>query len=194
MPWTALLTCCYMDNFATMWHYQRQPDGTRVWSDNLGAKPLGTHAVEDVGGSAAGCRSTSAVASAESWLCMKCRKNKAPWHCSHASGGIIGSTAALALILLPYKICPCVLLYCMLHVHALFILPRRSVPVCCYIFCCMCTPNAPDTLMSGAPVIFADPAKYTGKTIPVVRERLSWPDAAQILTEVTGIPVRCACR
>lgn len=45
----------------------------------------------------------------------------------------------------------------------------------------------------GAPVIFADPGKYAGKTIPVVRERLSWPDAAQILTEVTGIPVKCAC-
>ena len=41
-------------------------------------------------------------------------------------------------------------------------------------------------------VVFADPGKYAGKTIPVVRERLSWPDAAQILTEVTGIPVRCA--
>lgn len=54
MPWTALLTCCYMDNFAKMWQYQRQPDGTRVWSDNLGSKPLGMHAVEDVGGSAAG--------------------------------------------------------------------------------------------------------------------------------------------
>ena len=54
MPWTALLTCCFMDNFATMWQYQRQPDGARAWSDNLGSKPLGTHAVEDIGGSAAG--------------------------------------------------------------------------------------------------------------------------------------------
>ena len=43
------------------------------------------------------------------------------------------------------------------------------------------------------PVIFVDPAKYAGKVVPVVRERISWPEAAQILSEVTGIPVRCAC-
>ena len=42
-------------------------------------------------------------------------------------------------------------------------------------------------------VVFADPAKYAGKVVPVARERLSWPEAAQMLSEVTGIPVRCAC-
>lgn len=42
-------------------------------------------------------------------------------------------------------------------------------------------------------VVFADPGKYTGKVIPVVRESISWPDVAKILTEVTGVQVRRAC-
>ncbi|KAK9826178.1 hypothetical protein WJX81_004436 [Elliptochloris bilobata] len=92
VPWTALLTCVYMDNFATRWQYQRQPDGTRTWSDNIGSKPMATHAVADIGGSAA--------------------------------------------------------------------------------------------------VVFADPGKYAGNVIPVVREHLSWPHAAEVITEVTGISVK----
>ena len=51
----------------------------------------------------------------------------------------------------------------------------------------------PDTQSVALPVVFADPAKYAGRVVPVVRERISWPQAAQILSEVTGIPVRCAC-
>ena len=47
---------------------------------------------------------------------------------------------------------------------------------------------------SYAAVAFADPAKYAGKQVPVVSEYLSWPQAAEILTEVTGIPVKCAPR
>ena len=43
-----------------------------------------------------------------------------------------------------------------------------------------------------AAVAFADPAKYAGKQVPVVSEYLSWPQAAEILTKVTGIPVKCA--
>ena len=44
----------------------------------------------------------------------------------------------------------------------------------------------------GAAVAFADPSKYAGKQVPVVSEYLSWPQAAEILTKVTGIPVKCA--
>ncbi len=33
--------------------YQRQPDGSRTWSDNLGTAPLQMHAVADIGESAA---------------------------------------------------------------------------------------------------------------------------------------------
>ena len=51
----------------------------------------------------------------------------------------------------------------------------------------------PDMQSVALPVVFADPAKYTGKVVPVVRDRISWPQAAQILSEVTGIPVRCVC-
>jgi hypothetical protein len=29
--------------------YQRQPDGSRTWSDNLGTAPLQMHAVADIG-------------------------------------------------------------------------------------------------------------------------------------------------
>ncbi len=42
-------------------------------------------------------------------------------------------------------------------------------------------------------VVFADPGKYAGKVIPVVRESISWPDVAEVLTEVTGVQVRRAC-
>lgn len=41
-----------------------------------------------------------------------------------------------------------------------------------------------------AAVAFADPAKYAGKQVPVVSEYLSWPQAAEILTKVTGVPVK----
>ncbi|KAK9826155.1 hypothetical protein WJX81_002045 [Elliptochloris bilobata] len=42
-----------------------------------------------------------------------------------------------------------------------------------------------------AAVVFADPTKYAGKVVPVVAEEyLSWPQAAEILTEVTGFPVK----
>ena len=54
VPWTALLTSCFMENFVTRRVYQRQPDGARTWSDNLGSKPILAHAVADIGGSAAG--------------------------------------------------------------------------------------------------------------------------------------------
>ena len=54
MPWTALLTSCFMENFVTRRVYQRRPDGARTWSDNLGGKPILAHAVADIGGSAAG--------------------------------------------------------------------------------------------------------------------------------------------
>ena len=54
MPWTALLTSCFMENFSTKKVYKRQPDGARAWSDNLGSKPILAHAVADIGGSAAG--------------------------------------------------------------------------------------------------------------------------------------------
>ena len=54
MPWTALLTSCFMENFVTRRMYQRQADGARTWSDNLGSKPILAHAVADIGGSAAG--------------------------------------------------------------------------------------------------------------------------------------------
>ena len=54
VPWTALLTSCFMENFVTRRMYQRQPDGARTWSDNLGSKPILVHAVADIGGSAAG--------------------------------------------------------------------------------------------------------------------------------------------
>ena len=51
----------------------------------------------------------------------------------------------------------------------------------------------PSHSVYGAPVVFADPAKYAGKTVPVARELVSWPDVAQTLSEVTGIPVKCVC-
>ncbi len=54
MPWTAVITCCFYDNFKTVFPFQRQPDGSRVWSDNLGTKPLPMHAVADIGETAAG--------------------------------------------------------------------------------------------------------------------------------------------
>ena len=54
VPWTALLTSCFMENFVTRRMYQRQADGARTWSDNLGSKPILAHAVADIGGSAAG--------------------------------------------------------------------------------------------------------------------------------------------
>ena len=43
-----------------------------------------------------------------------------------------------------------------------------------------------------AAVVFADPEKYAGKVIPVAREAISWPQVADILTEVTGTKVRRA--
>ena len=43
-----------------------------------------------------------------------------------------------------------------------------------------------------AAVAFADPEKYAGKVIPVAREAISWPQVADILTEVTGTKVRRA--
>lgn len=42
-------------------------------------------------------------------------------------------------------------------------------------------------------MVFANPGDYAGRILPVVRECLSWPQAAQILTEVTGVQVRRAC-
>lgn len=41
-------------------------------------------------------------------------------------------------------------------------------------------------------VAFADPAKYAGKQVPVVSEYLSWPQAAEIVSKVTDIAVKCA--
>lgn len=54
VPWTAVITCCFYDNFKTVFPFQRQPDSSRVWSDNLGTKPLPMHAVADIGETAAG--------------------------------------------------------------------------------------------------------------------------------------------
>jgi len=54
VPWTGLVTCCFYDNFAKLFMYQRQPDGSRTWSDNLGTAPLHVHAAADIGESAAG--------------------------------------------------------------------------------------------------------------------------------------------
>ena len=54
VPWTALITCCFYDNFLGMFPFQRQPDGSRSWSDNLGAKPLPVHSSADIGETAAG--------------------------------------------------------------------------------------------------------------------------------------------
>ena len=56
VPWTALLTSCFMENFVTRRMYQRRADGARTWSDNLGSKPILAHAVADIGGSAAGAQ------------------------------------------------------------------------------------------------------------------------------------------
>lgn len=36
-----------------------------------------------------------------------------------------------------------------------------------------------------------DPQKHQGKTVPVVGEQISYPDIAQILSDVTGKTVRC---
>lgn len=54
MPWIALITCCFYDNFLGMFPFQRQPDGSRSWSDNLGTKPLPVHSSADIGETAAG--------------------------------------------------------------------------------------------------------------------------------------------
>ena len=54
VPWTALITCCFYDNFLGMFPFQRQPDGSRSWSDNLGTKPLPVHSSADIGETAAG--------------------------------------------------------------------------------------------------------------------------------------------
>jgi hypothetical protein len=43
-----------------------------------------------------------------------------------------------------------------------------------------------------AAVVFADPEKYAGKVIPVAREAISWPQVADVLTDVTGTKVRRA--
>ena len=43
-----------------------------------------------------------------------------------------------------------------------------------------------------AAVVFADPEKYAGRVIPVAREAISWPQVADVLTEVTGTKVRRA--
>ena len=53
IPCTGLRTCAFYDNFAKLFMYQRQPDGSRTWSDNLGTAPLQMHAVADIGESAA---------------------------------------------------------------------------------------------------------------------------------------------
>jgi len=53
-PWTGLVTCAFYDNFAKLFVYQQQPDGSRTWSDNLGTAPLHVHAAADIGESAAG--------------------------------------------------------------------------------------------------------------------------------------------
>ena len=41
-------------------------------------------------------------------------------------------------------------------------------------------------------VIFKDPAKYEGKTVIVVGERITHPQIASTLSEVTGKTVKCA--
>jgi len=53
VPYTALLPCCFFDNYAKTFVFQPQPDGSRTWSDNLGTAPLLMHAVADIGQSAA---------------------------------------------------------------------------------------------------------------------------------------------
>ena len=49
-----------------------------------------------------------------------------------------------------------------------------------------------DCAAAAAAVAFADPGRYAGKVVPVARERLSFGEVAETLTEVTGVPVRCA--
>ena len=98
MPWTALLTCCYMDNFATMWQYQRDPDGARVWSDNLGSKPLAVHAVADIGGSAAGAFHYCCAVDVSLAVHEVPRARSSPCTRSMRQEGGGGSSPALALL------------------------------------------------------------------------------------------------
>ena len=62
VPWAGLRTCAFYDNFAKLFFYQRQPDGNRTWSDNLGTAPLQMHAVADIGESAARAQHSLPVA------------------------------------------------------------------------------------------------------------------------------------
>ncbi len=45
VPYTALLPCCFFDNYAKTFVFQPQPDGSRTWSDNLGYIGLGYRVV-----------------------------------------------------------------------------------------------------------------------------------------------------
>ena len=41
-------------------------------------------------------------------------------------------------------------------------------------------------------MLFKDPSKYEGQTVPVVGERISNPDIARHISEATGKTVKCA--
>lgn len=78
--------------------------------------------------------------------------------------------------------------------------PARRCWSCVSVFMAACQnlqslKNLPAThcVCALAAVVFANPGAYAGRILPVVRECVSWPQAAQILTEVTGVQVRRAC-
>ena len=54
LPHACLLTSIFFDNFAKLFHYHIQEDGSFVFTNNLGNAPHAWHAAADVGGSVTG--------------------------------------------------------------------------------------------------------------------------------------------
>lgn len=54
LPYTLLLTSAFYDNMLNFVFYQKQPDGTYAFSDNLGTEPHSWHSAGTIGLTAAG--------------------------------------------------------------------------------------------------------------------------------------------
>jgi len=177
VPYTALLPCCFFDNYAKTFVFQPQPDGSRTWSDNLGTAPLLMHAVADIGQSAARAHRWPLLPGVLIAIRVpRCSTlaQRPTGSCRPASG-----SARLAALVPPERLywggCACD--------------ARRVACACAAPMWHRAAANA-GCMRARRAVVFADPEKYAGQTIPVVREAISWTQVADILTEVTGTKVR----
>ncbi len=54
LPHTLLITCMFYDNMLIFTMYQKQADGSYVFSNNMGNEPHGAHSVSTIGQTVAG--------------------------------------------------------------------------------------------------------------------------------------------